>query len=30
MEDEIPVVAKRIQTVLEERRVKAAEQGIET
>ena len=30
MEEEIPVVAKRIQTVLEERRAKAQEQGIET
>ena len=30
MEEEIPSVAKRIQTVLEERRAKAAEQGIET
>lgn len=30
MEEEIPIVAGRIQMVLEERRVKAAEQGIET
>jgi CRP/FNR family transcriptional regulator, cyclic AMP receptor protein len=30
MEDEIPVVAERIRTVLEERKAKAAEQGIET
>ena len=30
MEEEIPLVAKRIQSVLEERKVKAAEQGIET
>jgi CRP-like cAMP-binding protein len=30
MEEEIPIVAGRIQMVLQERRVKAAEQGIET
>jgi hypothetical protein len=30
MEEEIPIVARRIKTVLEERKAKAAEQGIET
>jgi CRP-like cAMP-binding protein len=30
MEEEIPVVASRIHRILEERKAKAAEQGIET
>ena len=30
MEEEIPVIAQRVNTIMEERRAKSADQGIET